>query len=118
MWVVIGTIAIVVSSIVAGLYLDRRFGILPRREQLQPGTPKHALPGHGEGAAPATAIYATAAQLERLHQRDCPSCSAHMTAGTDDAVQYAGRELRVLGFTCAACGTKDRVYVEPASDSR
>lgn len=109
LWIVIGTIAIVVLSITAGLYLDRRFGLLPRRAQLQ--APKPALPTHADGEAPATAIYATRDELEHLRDRPCRQCKTAVRA-TTDTVRYEGRELTVLSFTCPRCNSHDRIYVE------
>lgn len=114
LWIVIGTIAIVVVSITAGLYLDRRFGLLPRREKLQP--PKPALPAHADGEAPATAIYATRDTLERLRERACRKCKAPMRSAEGEPVVFEGRELLVLPFTCPRCGAHDRRYVEPAPE--
>lgn len=111
LWIVIGTIAFVIVSITAGLYLDRRFGLLPRRDKLQ--APKPALPAHADGEAPATAIYATS--LEPLRERACRTCKTSMEA-TTDTVRYEGRALTVLAFTCPRCGAHDRIYVDLAPE--
>jgi hypothetical protein len=109
-WIVIGTIAIVLATVSAGVLLDRRFGLLPRKQL--PAGPRHSLPGHAEGEAAATAILVSVGELERLRRRKCPSCTTLMDVGAESAVQYEGRELRVLSFRCPQCQKHQALYVE------
>ncbi|MGN6109154.1 MAG: hypothetical protein ACTHU0_28875 [Kofleriaceae bacterium] len=113
MGVVIGTIAIVLASIVLGVWLDRRLGILPRKDKLLEAQRRPALPGHGPGEAPATAIRASGAALARLRAPGrCPECRTPMVADEDDQVTYEGRELVVLRFHCPRGHSRRYVYVE------
>jgi hypothetical protein len=112
--VVLGTIAIVAATIAIGTLVDRKFGILPRPERLAAAATRPALPNHGAGEAPATAIRASSPQqLERLRDgQRCPDCRTVMSGDPDDTVRFAGRELRVLRFRCASCASRRVLYVE------
>lgn len=98
MWVVIGTIAIVIGTIVGGVFIERRFG--PRRL-----ADKRAKELHAPGDAPATAIHG---DLAKLRRQTC--CKTEMTAEVD-RVTYDGRELNVLRFHCTKCDAKRSLYV-------
>jgi hypothetical protein len=99
MWTVIGTIAIVLGTIVIGVFVERRFG--PKR--LEAG--KRAKQLDAPGDSPATAL---SGDLAKLRQQLC--CKQPM-AVEDDRITYDGRELVVLRFTCAECGAKRSLYV-------
>ncbi len=113
MMVVLGTLAIVGVTIVIGLFVDRRFSLLPRREALE-AAQRPALPGHLAGEAPSTAIRAREAQLAKLRTAQrCPSCRRDMTALPDDTVRYDDHDLYVLRFRCPECRIERSLYVQP-----
>jgi hypothetical protein len=101
MWTVIGTIAVVLATIVAGLFLERRFG--PKR--LTAAQTKQ-LPAPGD--SPSTAMLVTAGELRKLRVQTC--CKATM-AVTDDHVRFDERDLLVLHFACAHCNAKRTLYI-------
>jgi len=110
--VIVGTIAIVAVTITVGVLLDRRIGLLPRpKELLEAGKPKPAR--HDAGEAPATAIRARGAQLERLRgARRCPTCrEVLVAAGDDERVRYDDRELLVIHLRCPRCDEPHALYV-------
>ena len=100
MWTVIGTIAIVLGTIVAGVFVERRFG--PRRLLAE----RRAKQLHAPGDAPATALTGDVAKLRR---QLC--CKVAMSV-EEDRVTYDGRELVVLRFHCARCDAKRALYVD------
>jgi len=112
-WTILGTLGIVAATIVAGVLADRRWSLLPRKENLQlaSGT-RPLLPGHGEGEAPVTAIAATIGEIERIRRKQkCPRCKVALDSAADETVTYDGAELRVLRFTCPRCSGLRSVYV-------
>ncbi len=113
MMIVLGTLAIVGVTVVVGMFVDRRFALLPRREALE-AAKRPALPGHLAGEAPSTAIRAREAQLAKLRTgQRCPSCRSEMTALPDDVVRYDNRDLYLLRFTCPRCRIDRSLYVHP-----
>lgn len=113
MWVVLGTIAIVIAMVALGLVLDRWIGLLPRPEELAVGAapPAPALPAAGETAA--VAIRASAAARARVLARQ-RCCQVTMTAGVEQAVVLAGKPLVVVRLTCAVCSRHRPLYFEAA----
>jgi len=116
-WIVLGTIGVVGATIVAGVLADRKWGLLPRPALLlEAGKPKRALPGHGPGEAPATAIAAGPMEIEKLRRhRRCAACKGELDVLADDTATYNGRDLTILRFRCPRCDEKTLVYVAPAS---
>jgi phage FluMu protein Com len=116
-WTVLGTLGIVFATMVAGLWADRRWTLLPRREDLQLGSGMpHLLPGHVDGEAPATAVAASVGEIERIRRKQrCPRCKVALDSAADDTVIYEGTELRVLQFTCPRCHGLRSVYIHPVS---
>ena len=117
MLAILGTIGLVIAFIAIGLWVDRHVSILPRPEELalDPAEERQRKSLRGEhepGAAPESAITATAAELERLVRRQ-RHCRRRMEREPDDVVRYGDRMLTVLRFHCAACGARARVYVAP-----
>ncbi len=111
MWIVLGTLAIIVAMVGVGLALDRWIGILPRPEQLAAGPrpPPPVLPAAGETAG--AAIPATsAARARHLARQRC--CGVTMTAGPEEEIVLAGRALLVIRLTCAVCGAHRPMYFE------
>lgn len=110
---IIGTAVIVAITIAIGVFADKKLGLMPRAETLDPPRPRP--PGHAAGEAPATAIRAGAAQLERLRaSQRCRECRTVLeAAGSPDDVRYNERALVVLHFHCPACGRNQALYVEP-----
>ncbi len=114
-WTVLGTLGITFATIIAGMWADRRWTLIPRAEDLQlaSGT-QPLLAGHVEGETPATAIRATIGDIERLRRKQrCPRCRIALDSAADDAATHEGTELRVLRFTCPRCHGLRSVYVDP-----
>lgn len=110
---IVGSIAVVVGTIAIGLLLTRKRPLLATPEELT--APPKKRPVHGAGEAPATAIRAGAAQLERLRaSQRCGECRGLMTAGEDESVRYGGGELLVIQLRCGRCSTRRALYVRPA----
>ena len=108
---IVGTVAIVIVVIGAGIALDRRVRVLPR-ELAEPRRPG----GHGAGEAPATAIRARARQLEKIRTSQlCASCRRPMGGLADDRVRYDNHDLLVLHFACATCAARRTLYIEQIS---
>ncbi len=112
MWVVFGTIAIIIAMVGVGFVLDRWIGVLPRAEELAAGAqPAPALPAAGETAC--VAIRATpTARARVLARQRC--CGVTMTAGPEEPVVLAGKPLTVVRLTCAVCHAHRPLYFEPA----
>ena len=113
LFAILGTVGVVVVFIAGGLWLDKRVSVIPRPGELAAGPEearKKALM-HGAGAAPETAIFADAHEIDRL-VRKMRHCRARMAREADDEVVYDDRVLTVLRFKCGACGTRDRVYIQ------
>lgn len=112
MFAILGTLGVVVLFIAGGLWLDKKVSILPRPEELAAGPEdaKKKREAHAPGAAPETAIFADAREIEKLARR-MRHCRARMTRDEDDEVLYDDRVLTVLRFACATCGARERVYV-------
>ena len=108
---IVGTIVIVAITIVIGVVVDRRIGLVPRA-----GDPDEAparRPAHTAGEAPATAIRAGGNQLAKLRaSQRCSACRTVLAHGEDDHVRYGDRDLIVLHFQCPQCGAKRVLYVE------
>lgn len=112
-WTVIGTLAVVTATIIAGMLADRRWSLLPRKEDLLLASGvRSLLPGATEGDSPATAVTATIGEIERIRRRQkCPRCQLALDSGPNESVTHDGVALCVLVFTCARCGGFRRVYV-------
>ena len=115
-WTVLGTLGIVFTTIIAGMWADRRWTLIPRSEDLQLAAGKPLLlPGHVEGAAPETAVSASIGEIERIRRtQKCPRCKIALDSAADDSVTYEATELRVLRFTCPRCHGLRSVYIQPA----
>lgn len=113
MWTVVGTIVVVLATVVLGVLADRKWGLLPDPKRLQEAQkPKPLPPPHAPGEAPATALELTAGDRERLIARTkCTACKATMTLTGEDTIRYDQRDLRVLRFTCPRCGATRSLYV-------
>ncbi|HVV84056.1 MAG TPA: hypothetical protein VHE35_13365 [Kofleriaceae bacterium] len=113
MWVVLGTVAIVIAMVGLGLVLDRWIGVLPRPEELTAGQrPAPSLPAAGETAG--CAIRATSAARSRVIARQ-RCCQVTMAAGAEEPVVLAGKRLVVVRLTCAVCGAHRPLYFEPTA---
>jgi len=111
---IIGTIAIVIATVVLGMLITRKRGFLVQPEEL--AKPKPKKPSHAAGEAPATAIRAAGDQLARLRKAQrCPQCRAVLTADAGEHVRYGDGELLVIELRCAGCGTKRALYVNDTS---
>lgn len=106
---ILGTIAVVLGTIVIGLLLTRKRPLLARPEAL--AAPPKKRPAYAAGEAPATAIRASGAQLERLRtSQRCRECRRVMTAGEAERVRYGDGELLVIELRCT-CGARRALYV-------
>jgi hypothetical protein len=113
---ILGTIAIVLITVLVGLLIDRRVHFLPRPADLAESDDRKPPPAtYAAGEAPATAIRVRPGQLAKLRQQKCPSCRTDMSAAPDEPVRYNDRQLLVLNFTCPKCATRRTIYVEPAA---
>ncbi len=112
-WTVLGTMGVVLATILAGLWVDRRIPLLPRKEDLQLASGQQPLlPGFGAGEAPETAIEASIGEIERIRRKQkCPRCKVALDSAADDAVDYEGTQLKILRFTCPRCHGLRSVYV-------
>jgi hypothetical protein len=107
---IIGTIAIVLVTIVIGLIVDRKAPLLPTPEDLAPDRKK--LETHAAGEAPSTAIRVRDAQLDRLRaSQRCPRCRSKMESAPDDHVRYNDADLLVCHFKCVNCPGFRTLYV-------
>jgi hypothetical protein len=112
--VIIGTIAIVVATVVLGMLITRKRGFLVQRDELVKPRPKQ--PSHAAGEAPATAIRAAGDQHARLRKAQrCHQCRAVLTPDAGEHVRYGDGELLVIELRCARCGTKRALYVNDTS---
>lgn len=112
-WTVLGSIAIVIATIIIGVLADRRWRLIPGKEDLQLASGQRPqLPGFGEGEAPQTAISATIGEIERIRRKQkCPRCKLPLDSAADDSVTYEDAVLRVLRFTCARCSGHRSIYI-------
>ena len=112
MWVVLGTVAIVIAMVGIGLALDRWIGILPRPQVLAAGPSAPALPAAGETAGAAIRA-SSAARARVLTRQRC--CGITMIAGDEQPVVLAGRPLIVVRLTCSVCRAHRALYFEPTT---
>ncbi len=112
-WTVIGTFGIVVATIIVGMFADRRWTLLPRKEDLLLASGiRSLLPGQVEGEGPATAITASIGEIERIRRKQrCPRCAIALDSAANQTVTHEEAELRVLRFTCPRCGGIRSIYV-------
>ena len=112
-WTILGTIGVVIATVIAGMAADRRWSLLPRKEDLQLASGQRPLlAGFGQGEAPATAIAATIGEIERIRrQQKCPRCRIALDSAADETIDHEGQSLRVLNFGCARCGGIRSVFV-------
>jgi hypothetical protein len=102
--VVLGTIGIVAVVIAAGVALDRRFGLLPRRELRETARPGLKPPAFAPGEAPETALDTPPAEAR------CRRCG-RATRPLDDSRAILGdRELVVRRVRCEGCGAITTIY--------
>ena len=105
---VIGTLLIIIATIVVGRVIDKR--LAPAPDELA-GKPR-VLPGE----APAAAIRVRPAQLARLRAgQRCPDCRAAMRGLPDEDIRYGERRMIVLHFACPDCGKNRSLYAVPAA---
>ncbi|MBA3462007.1 MAG: hypothetical protein H0T46_18755 [Deltaproteobacteria bacterium] len=111
-WTLFGTLGVVIVTVLAGMAADRRWSLLPRKENLQLAAGQRPLlTGFGAGAAPGTAIAATIGEIERIRRKQkCPRCKISLDSAAEESVEHEGQALRVLNFTCPRCGGMRSVY--------
>ncbi|MDX2088103.1 MAG: hypothetical protein SFX73_09640 [Kofleriaceae bacterium] len=108
-----GSIVVVLVTVVLGLLADRKWGLLPDPKRLkEAGTSRRLPPPHAPGEAPASALDLSPGDRERLIARmKCTACKVTMSLSGEDAIRYDQRDLRVLRFACSGCGATRSVYV-------
>ena len=111
MLTIIGTLLIILATVGAGVLVDRRWSILPRRERMLAAKPDLQLTGDVAGEAPATAIDVTAGELEMLRRARCHACRGDTDVLADDHVTCDDRDLLVVHATCRRCGKARSTYV-------
>lgn len=115
MLIVLGTIAIVAAAVGIGLVLEKKIGFIvgPKDLETEAQRKRKQLVSHAAGEAPATALRVRDVQIAKLRTTQrCASCRGAMAGADDDTVHYDGRELLVMHFTCAACGTTRALYID------
>lgn len=116
--IILGTILIVIATIGAGLLLDRKWAMIPRKEKLLEQGKKGLAPGgHAPGDAPATALAVSPGQVEKLRRKKCGVCRGETDALADDRVTYETEELLVISTRCRRCGHKRATYVRLSEGS-
>ena len=109
---IIGTLLIVLASVGVGLLIDRKWGVIPRKEKLlEAGRRGLKLPGYAAGEAPSTAIDVSPGELEKLRRKKCDACRGETDALADDRVTFDGRELLVVHARCRRCSRARSTYV-------
>jgi hypothetical protein len=109
--VIIGTLAIVLVSVVIGLLIDRKAPILGKPEE-PPADDLKKRSTHGAGEAPMTALRIRDDQLDKLRATQrCPRCRSRMESAPDDHVRYDDADLLVCHFTCENCPGTRTIYV-------
>jgi hypothetical protein len=108
---IIGTIAIVLVTVVIGLLIDRKAPVLAKpKATAADELKKRSI--HAAGEAPATALQIGEDQLERLRSTQrCPRCRRPMRSAPDDRVRYGDADLLVCHFTCESCPGTRTLYV-------
>jgi hypothetical protein len=108
---IIGTIAIVLVTIVIGLLIDRKAPVLVKQvDTAAEDLRKRST--HAAGEAPATALKIRLDQLDRLRATQrCPRCRTTMQSAPDDHVRYGDADLLVCHFTCENCPGTRTIYV-------
>jgi RNase P subunit RPR2 len=117
--VILGTLGIVATTIVIGLWVDRRYPLLPSRKSLESAAERERkqLVMHAAGEAPGTALRVHDAQIAKLRTNQrCLACRAVMATDTDDHVRFDDHELLVLRFTCGGCNTGRALYIRRLAD--
>jgi len=105
LWTVLGTLAIVAVVIVAGVVIDRRFGILPRpRELREAGKPGLKPPAYGPGEAPETALDDPPRDLR------CGRCRCETPLDRESRATYGDRELVIRRYRCPRCDAVASIY--------
>jgi hypothetical protein len=110
---IIGTIAIVLVTVIVGVLLDRKLPLLGRPQEPGPNdaTARKAKAIHASGEAPATALRVAPGQLHELRtSQRCTACRRSMETDPDDHVRYDDSDLLVLHFHCGRCGAKRSLY--------
>ncbi len=108
---IIGTIAIVLITVVIGLLIDRKVPVLVKHETTAADDLKKRST-HAAGEAPATAMRIGEDQLDKLRATQrCPRCRSTMQSAPDDHVRYGDADLLVCHFTCENCPGTRTLYV-------
>lgn len=110
----LGTLAIVAVFVGVGLLIDRRWSVLPRKEELiEAGRKKPLGSDHEVGLAPATALACEPSRLPKVIAQQRCACKARaMEQVSEDDVRYADRTLRAVKLRCGACGAHRHLYFE------
>jgi hypothetical protein len=105
LWTVLGTLAVVAVVIVAGVVVDRRFGILPRPRALrEAGKPGLKPPAYGPGEAPETALD------DPPRDPRCGRCRGETRLDRESRATYGDRELVIRRYRCLRCNSVAAIY--------
>jgi hypothetical protein len=113
--VIIGTLVIIIITVLVGVFLEKRSGIKLEKQNLSTEVKRPPPAKYTLGETAATAFRVGDAQLAKLRtSQRCPECRAEMAYldADDDRVRYDQRDLMVLHFNCPSCKSKRRLYVE------
>lgn len=112
MWIVLGTIAIVLATVAIGVLIDRKVKLLPAPGDFGTHEEHKKLAVHDAGEAPATALRLREDQVTKLRtSQRCDGCRVQLRDDEDDSVRYNDTELLVLHFTCPGCASTRRLYI-------
>jgi hypothetical protein len=108
--VILGTIGVVAVVVIVGMWVDRRWGILPRPGEL--AAVEKAEPPDPPGTVASAPLRLTPKKLARaLVAQKCAGCGARVAASEGEPVRYGAHELRLYRLTCPACGVGRGLYV-------
>ncbi|HVK75582.1 MAG TPA: hypothetical protein VM734_19765 [Kofleriaceae bacterium] len=113
-WIVLGTIGIVLAMVGLGVLIDRKWALLPRADELRRIEPPRppAPPPPPPGETPATAVRADARARRRLlAQQRC--CGVAMAEVGDEPLIFDRRRIAVVRLRCATCRATRSLYIEP-----
>jgi hypothetical protein len=113
---IIGTLVVVAVVVVVGLWVDKRWSVIPRAEKLaEASRPRPMGTDHEAGTAPASALRSDRDRMQRVVERQRCTCAARapLVVDGEDEVRYGERLLRVIKLRCPACSSARSLYFDP-----